>query len=395
MAVKKRCIAMLLAGGQGSRLGILTLRTAKPAVPFGGKYRLIDFPLSNCSNSGIDTVGVLTQYLPLELNTYLGTGRAWDLDMSLGGVFILPPYQNQKKSQWYKGTANAIYQNIAFIEQYNPENILILGGDHIYKMNYASMLSQHISTGADATTAALPVPWEEASRFGVINTDENGVIQEFEEKPKQPKSNKASMGIYIFKWEVLKRYLEEDETNPESSNDFGNDVLPKMLSDGRLMYTYEFNDYWKDVGTIDALWEANMDLLETPPRFDLYDDKWRIYARNPGLPPHYVGKNATLERSIITEGSEIFGHVEHSIIFAGVVAKEGAKIYDSVIMPYTKIGEDSVLNKVIVCEGASIGKNCEIGGGGKVTVIGKNVAVPDGTKISGGMQISQDYFNKV
>ncbi|MGI5899731.1 MAG: glucose-1-phosphate adenylyltransferase [Christensenellales bacterium] len=395
MAVKKRCIAMLLAGGQGSRLGILTLRTAKPAVPFGGKYRLIDFPLSNCSNSGIDTVGVLTQYLPLELNTYIGSGRAWDLDKSNGGVFILPPYQNQKKSQWYKGTANAIYQNIAFIEQYNPDNVLILGGDHIYKMNYAKMLSQHTSTNADVTTAALLVPWEEASRFGVINTDDTGAITEFEEKPKNPRSNKASMGIYIFKWDVLKQYLEEDELKADSQNDFGGDILPQMLADGKRMFTYEFSDYWKDVGTIDALWEANMDLLETLPLFDLYDGEWRIYSRNPGFPPHYVGKNASLEKSIITEGSEIYGLVNQSVIFAGVIAREGSKIYDSVIMPNTVIGENCLLRKVIVSEGSVIGKNCNIGGDDRVTVIGKNVVVPDGTKISGGMQISQDYFNKV
>ncbi len=395
MAVKKRCIAMLLAGGQGSRLGILTLRTAKPAVPFGGKYRLIDFPLSNCSNSGIDTVGVLTQYLPLELNTYIGSGRTWDLDKSNGGVFILPPYQNQKKSQWYKGTANAIYQNIAFIEQYNPDNVLILGGDHIYKMNYAKMLSQHISTNADATTAALLVPWEEASRFGIINTDESGAITQFEEKPKSPRSNKASMGIYIFKWDVLKQYLEDDEAKADSQNDFGGDILPQMLNDGKRMFTYEFSDYWKDVGTIDALWEANMDLLETPPRFDLYDDEWRIYSRNPGFPPHYVGKSASLEKSIITEGSEIYGLVNQSVIFAGVIAKEGSKIYDSVIMPNAVIGENCLLRKVIVSEGAVIGKNCNIGGDDRVTVIGKNVTVPGGTKISGGMQISQDYFHKV
>jgi glucose-1-phosphate adenylyltransferase len=395
MAVKKRCIAMLLAGGQGSRLGILTLRTAKPAVPFGGKYRLIDFPLSNCSNSGIDTVGVLTQYLPLELNTYIGSGRAWDLDKSNGGVFILPPYQNQKKSQWYKGTANAIFQNIAFIEQYNPDNVLILGGDHIYKMNYAKMLSQHISTNADATTAALLVPWEEASRFGVINTDEDGAITEFEEKPENPRSNKASMGIYIFKWDVLKQYLEEDEAKADTQNDFGGDILPQMLADGKRMFTYEFSDYWKDVGTIDSLWEANMDLLETPPRFDLYDDEWRIYSRNPGFPPHYVGTSASLEKSIITEGSEIYGLVNQSVVFAGVIAREGSKIYDSVIMPNAVIGENCLLRKVIVSEGAVIGKNCNIGGDDRVTVIGKNVTVPDGTKISGGMQVSQDYFNKV
>ena len=288
MLRKKTCVAMLLAGGQGSRLGILTKKVAKPAVPYGGKYRIIDFPLSNCTNSGIDTVGVLTQYQPLELNAYIGSGAPWDLDITNGGVFVLPPYQKGKSGEWYRGTANAIYQNIAFIEQYNPDYVLILSGDHIYKMDYNAMLNYHIRHDADATIAVREVPWEEAPRFGIMNTDSDDRIVEFEEKPKNPKSNKASMGVYIFTWEKLRHYLEEDEADKKSSNDFGKNIIPNMLNDKQTLVAYSFNGYWKDVGTIESLWEANMDLLETPMPIDLHDKRWRIFAKNPGDFPHCI-----------------------------------------------------------------------------------------------------------
>ena len=290
MLRKKRCVAMLLAGGQGSRLGILTRHMAKPAVPYGGKYRIIDFPLSNCSNSGIDVVGVLTQYQPLELNAYIASGAPWDLDLVSGGVFVLPPYQTGKTGEWYKGTANAIYQNLSFIAQYDPDYVLILSGDHIYKMDYAAMIAHHEAQNADVTIAVRQVPWEEASRFGIMNTDEAGRIIEFEEKPANPKSNNASMGVYVFSWKKLHDYLMDDERDPVSSNDFGKNIIPTMLDKGEKMVAYSFNDYWKDVGTIESLWEANMDLLEDEPEIDLHDKKFRIYARNPGLPPQYVAE---------------------------------------------------------------------------------------------------------
>ena len=300
MLRKKRCVAMLLAGGQGSRLGILTSHMAKPAVPFGGKYRIIDFPLSNCANSGIDVVGVLTQYRPLELNAYIGSGAPWDLDLSSGGAFVLPPYQTGSSGTWYKGTANAIYQNIAFIAQYNPDYVLILSGDHIYKMDYAAMLKHHIHHEADATIAVRQVPWEEASRFGIMNTDAEDNIIEFEEKPKNPKSNNASMGVYIFSWDKLRKYLEADEADPKSSNDFGKNIIPKMLADGNRLTAYTFSGYWKDVGTIASLWEANMDILEERPEIDLHDKSWRIYARNEGYLPQYIDQGAELNRCLIT-----------------------------------------------------------------------------------------------
>ena len=300
---------MLLAGGQGSRLGVLTQKVAKPAIPYGGKYRIIDFPLSNCTNSGIDTVGVLTQYQPLELNAYIGSGAPWDLDISNGGVFVLPPYQKGKSGEWYRGTANAIYQNIAFIEQYNPDYVLILSGDHIYKMDYNAMLNYHIRHGADATIAVREVPWEEASRFGIMNTDSDDRIIEFEEKPKNPKSNKASMGVYIFTWSKLRQYLENDEGDKKSNNDFGKNIIPNMLADKQVLVAYSFNGYWKDVGTIESLWEANMDLLETPMPIDMHDKRWRIYAKNPGMAPHYIAKGATVHDTLITEGCEVYGNV--------------------------------------------------------------------------------------
>lgn len=341
----KECVAMILAGGQGSRLGALTKNVAKPAVPFGGKYRIIDFPLSNCVHSGIDTVGVLTQYQPLELNTYIGNGNPWDLDRSHGGAYVLPPYQSAEAGEWYKGTANAIYQNLPFLDRFNPEHVVILSGDHIYKMHYGEMLKVHKKTDAAATIAVMPVPWEEASRFGIMNVDEEGSIVEFEEKPKEPKSNLASMGIYIFKYDVLKKYLIEDENNPESSNDFGKNIIPAMLANGEKMVSWSFEGYWKDVGTIYSLWEANMDLIDTPPKFEISDRKWSIYSRNMALAPHYVGKGAKIINSTVTEGCSVYGTVDHSVIFGGVSIGEGSEIKDSVIMPGVKIGKNVRIEK--------------------------------------------------
>ena len=321
---KKKCVAMLLAGGQGSRLGVLTSKIAKPAVPYGGKYRIIDFPLSNCTNSGIDTVGILTQYKPLELNDYIGSGKPWDLDRANGGVHILPPYQGQKGGDWYKGTANAIYQNLEFIARYDPEYVLILSGDHIYKMDYSKMLKQHIKTNAACTISVMEVPFDEASRFGIMNTNPDGSIYEFEEKPKNPKSNLASMGIYIFDYEILKKYLIEDENNPESSNDFGKNIIPAMLANKEKMVSWKFDDYWKDVGTVSSLWEANMDLLETPPKFDMTDRHWNIYSRNMPLAPHYAGKSSKIVNSTVSEGCVIDGEVNNSVISGNVVVAKGA-----------------------------------------------------------------------
>lgn len=390
MLRKKTCIAMLLAGGQGSRLGILTKNVAKPAVPYGGKYRIIDFPLSNCTNSGIDTVGVLTQYQPLELNAYIGSGAPWDLDLSNGGVFVLPPYQKGKSGEWYRGTANAIYQNLAFIEQYNPDYVLILSGDHIYKMDYNDMLRFHIRNGADATIAVREVPWEEAPRFGIMNTDANDRIIEFEEKPKNPKSNKASMGVYIFTWEKLKKYLIADEEDKSSSNDFGKNIIPTMLNDKQVMCAYSFAGYWKDVGTIESLWEANMDLLESPMPIDLHDKKWRIFARNPGMAPHYIAKGATVADSLITEGCEVYGNVEHSILFAGVVIEEGAKVTDSVIMPGSVIKRGAVVRRSIVAENAVVGAGAFVGEEkGNIAVVGQNITLPAGVTVTAGQQVDE------
>ena len=381
---------MLLAGGQGSRLGILTKNVAKPAVPYGGKYRIIDFPLSNCTNSGIDTVGVLTQYQPLELNAYIGSGAPWDLDLSNGGVFVLPPYQKGKSGEWYRGTANAIYQNMAFIEQYNPDYVLILSGDHIYKMDYNEMLRFHIRNGADATIAVREVPWEEAPRFGIMNTDGNARITEFEEKPKNPKSNLASMGVYIFTWEKLRKYLIADEEDKKSSNDFGKNIIPNMLNDKQVMCAYTFNGYWKDVGTIESLWQANMDLLESPMPIDLHDKKWRIFARNPGMAPHYIAKGATVSDSLITEGCEVYGHVEHSILFAGVVIEEGARVTDSVIMPGSIIKRGSVVRRTIVAENATVGAGAIVGEEkGNIAVIGQNITLPAGVTVTAGQQVDE------
>ena len=361
MLPKQEVVAMLLAGGQGSRLGVLTRNLAKPAVPFGGKYRIIDFPLSNCVNSGIETVGVLTQYQPLELNDYIGNGQPWDLDSNNAGVHVLPPYQKQKKTDWYKGTANAIYQNIPFIERYNPDYVVVLSGDHIYKMDYSKMLNFHKEKNAACTIAVYEVPMAEASRFGILNTNEDGSIYEFDEKPKKPKSNKASMGIYVFTWEKLRKYLEEDENDPKSQNDFGKNVLPAMLNAGESMFAYRFEGYWKDVGTIESLWESNMDLLDPNIPLDLNDPEWRIYSRNPVMPPHYVAKGATIQNSLAAEGSNVYGTVDFSVLFAGVYVAPGAVVRDSIIMPGSRIEEGATVQYAIVAENSVVGANSVVG----------------------------------
>lgn len=357
----KKCVAMLLAGGQGSRLGVLTSKIAKPAVPYGGKYRIIDFPLSNCANSGIDTVGILTQYKPLELNDYVGSGKPWDLDRTSGGVHILPPYQGQQGGNWYKGTANAIYQNIEFIERYNPEYVLVLSGDHIYKMDYSKMIKAHEEAKAACTIAVLEVTMEEASRFGIMNTKEDGTIYEFEEKPKNPKSNLASMGIYVFTWQKLKKYLTEDESNPSSSNDFGKDVIPSMLNSGELLKVYRFNDYWKDVGTVNSLWEANLDLLNPKIDLNLADQNWRIYSRTTGMPPQYISDTANVENSLVTDGCEVEGRLDYSILFENVRVEKGASVEYSLVMPGAVIKKGAKVRYSIIAEDAVIGENAVIG----------------------------------
>ncbi len=357
----KDTVAMLLAGGQGSRLYALTQKIAKPAVPYGGKYRIIDFPLSNCVNSGIDTVGVLTQYQPLELNDYIGDGRPWDLDRQDGGVHVLAPYQRADGSDWYLGTANAIYQNFNFIERYSPKHVLILSGDHIYKMNYAEMIEAHEKNGAACTIAVLEVPMEEASRFGIMNANPDGSVYEFEEKPKVPKSNLASMGIYVFDWDILYKYLTEDNENPKSSKDFGHDVIPAMLNNGEKLFTYRFSGYWKDVGTIDSLWEANMDMIDPNVPFDLWDPSWKIYSRNQGYPPHYVSNDAVVQNSIVSEGAELYGNVDFSVIFPGVVVHEDADVRDSILMPGCKIEAGATVQYSIIAENAVIKSGASVG----------------------------------
>lgn len=398
MYKKQECIAMLLAGGQGSRLYTLTEKTAKPAVRFGGKYRIIDFPMSNCVNSGIYTVGVLTQYQPLVLNEYIGNGGPWDLDRGQSGVMVLPPYQGKSGADWYKGTANAIYQNLSYINRYDPDYVLILSGDHIYKMDYSKMLAAHKKTGADCTIAVLEVSLEEASRFGIMNTDENMRIVEFEEKPKHPKSTKASMGIYIFNKSLLEKYLIEDEADATSSKDFGKNIIPKMLSDGRKMYAYPFVGYWKDVGTIQSLWEANMDLIGEQPKFDLRDRQWLIYSRNESEPPHFIGDYARVSNSLITEGCEIEGIVENSVLSSGVKVARGAYIKDSVIMQDVSIGEGTTINYSIIDSDTKIGAGCVIGRtkspGEKITVIGSDLVLPHGTDIAGGEMVNSEWITK-
>jgi len=361
MYCKKECIAMLLAGGQGSRLYDLTKQTAKPAVTFGGKYKIIDFPLSNCINSGIDTVGVLTQYQPLALNEYIGNGEPWDLDRSRGGLSVLPPYQGNKASVWYKGTANAIYQNINFIKQYNPEYVLILSGDHIYRMDYAKMLEHHKKTGASCTVATITVPMEEASRFGICNTNPDNSIYEFEEKPKKPKNNQASMGIYIFNAKILIEYLEADEADENSSNDFGKNIIPNLLNNGEKLFAYKFEGYWKDVGTISSLWEANMDLIGNDPILNMADRDFRIFSRNAARPPQFIGKKATIENSLISEGCKINGTVINSILSGGVVIEEGAFVKDSVIMEDVTIKSGGKVYSAIVDSDTVVEKNAVVG----------------------------------
>lgn len=381
---------MLLAGGQGSRLYVLTQHMAKPAVPFGGKYRIIDFPLSNCVNSGIDTVGVLTQYQPLVLNEYLGNGQPWDLDRIHGGVHVLPPYQSSLGAQWYKGTANAIYQNIPFVDRYDPEYVLILSGDHIYKMDYDKMLSFHKEKKADCTIAVLQVPMEEASRFGIMTADENGTIVDFEEKPKEPKSDLASMGVYIFSWKKLKQYLIDDENNVDSSKDFGKNIIPAMLGANEKMVAYPFEGYWKDVGTLDSLWEANMDLLNPNVPLELYDPNWKIYSRNPVMPPHYISAVANVQNSRVTEGCSVYGTVDFSVLFAGVTIEEGAVVRDSIVMPGAVIKKNSIVEYAIIGEDVVVEENVIIGERPEmiddksqwgIAVVGPDVTVSAGTVI--------------
>ena len=393
MFKKKECVAMLLAGGQGSRLYALTTKTAKPAVPFGGKYRIIDFPLSNCVNSGIDTVGVLTQYQPLVLNEYIGNGLPWDLDRAWGGVKILPPYQGQKGGDWYKGTANAIYQNMEFINRYDAEYVLILSGDHIYKMDYDKMLAYHKQKGADCTIAVLAVPMEEASRFGIMSTNEDGSIYKFSEKPKNPDSNLASMGIYIFNRKKLNDYLIADENTPGSSNDFGKNIIPNMLAAGEKMFAYPFEGYWKDVGTISSLWEANMDLLGEKPELNLGDESWRIYARHQALAPQFVGKDAVIENSSITEGCEIYGTVRNCVVGAGVKVEKGAVVTDCVLMGDAVIGEDAVVSYAIIDTGVTIGQGAVIGENKAtakgIAVIGEDITIQAGAHVEAGAMIPE------
>ncbi|MBP2033849.1 glucose-1-phosphate adenylyltransferase [Clostridium algifaecis] len=376
---KKEIVSMILAGGQGSRLGVLTKKLAKPAVPFGGKYRIIDFTLSNCSNSGIHTVGVLTQYKPLELNSHIGIGSPWDLDRRDGGVYILPPYQEENGGNWYKGTADAIYQNMSFIDNYNPEYVIVLSGDHIYKMDYAKMLAFHKEKEADATIAVIDVPLDETYRFGIMDTKDDMRIYEFEEKPIKAKSNKASMGIYIFNWKLLRKFLREDQNDKNSSNDFGKNIIPNMLNNKLRMYAYPFKGYWKDVGTIKSLWEANMDLLRENNELNLRDRNWRIYSVNHVEPAQYVGPNANIKESIVVDGCEVYGEVTHSIIFSGTIIGKNSKIIDSVIMPNTKIGDNVIINKAVIGSGASIRRDSIIGDGKEISVVGSNVDVKAGS----------------
>ncbi len=397
--IRKEMIAMLLAGGQGSRLGVLTSEVAKPAVTFGGKYRIIDFPLSNCVNSGIDTVGVLTQYQPLRLNTHIGIGIPWDLDRNHGGVTVLPPYEKSDNSEWYTGTANAIYQNLNYIENYHPEYVLILSGDHIYKMNYEVMLDFHKENNADVTIAAMPVPWEEANRFGLVITDENKQIQEFEEKPEHPRSNLASMGIYIFNWSVLREALVT--MSEQRGCDFGKHIIPYCRENGRRLFAYEYNGYWKDVGTLGSYWEANMELIDLIPEFNLYEEYWKIYTKSEAIEPQYIAADAVTERCIIGEGAGIYGKVYGSVIGPGVIIGKDTVVRDSIIMQNTRIGENVVVNKSIIAENVKIGDNVELGIGEEVenklnkdvysfglVTIGENSVVPPGVKVGKNTAIS-------
>ena len=390
MYIKKKCVAMLLAGGQGSRLYALTRDMAKPAVPYGGKYRIIDFPLSNCTNSGIDTVGVLTQYQPLVLNEYIGNGQPWDLDKMNGGVHVLPPYQTARGASWYEGTANAIYQNMSFIERYDPDYVIVLGGDHIYKMDYSKMIDFHIENNADSTIAVLNVSLEEASRFGIMTCNDDGRVIDFTEKPKEPKSTLASMGIYVFTWQKLKKYLIENENANTGSKDFANDIITSMLANNERLFAYAFEGYWKDVGTLDSLWEANMDLINPNVPLDLYDPKWKIYSRNNNMPPQYIGDNANIENSMIAEGSTINGTVDFSVIFSGVTIEEGATVKYSIVMPGSVIKSGSVVEYAIIGEDCTIENNAKIGLSPEtvenrddwgIAVVGHNVTVSSGKSV--------------
>ena len=396
MKQKKECIAMLLAGGQGTRLGVLTGQVAKPAVPFGGKYKIIDFTLSNTINSHIDTIGVLTQYQPFELNTYIGNGQPWDLDRLNGGAFVLPPFMRAKSGEWYKGTANAIYQNIAFIDKYSPEYVLILSGDHIYKMDYSLMLESHIKNKADCTIAVIEVPIEQASRFGIMNTDQACRIVEFEEKPKKPKSNKASMGIYIFTWQKLRAYLIADEENKDSENDFGKNIIPNMLKAGERMYAYSFKGYWKDVGTVSSLWEANMDLLNKDSGLNLSDPSWKIYARNSAEPPHYVGNFASINNSVVSEGCEIDGSLKNSVLSHSCIVGRNAKIENSIVMPGAVIEDGAEIRYSIIGQNAKIGRDAKIGeaqsgpaqnGEWEITLIGPDTKIAAESIVKKGQMI--------
>lgn len=390
MKIKKKCVAMLLAGGQGSRLYALTQKVAKPAIPYGGKNRFIDFPLSNCINSGIDTVGVLTQYQPMVLNEYIGNGQPWDLDKMHGGVHVLPPYQTAAGASWYEGTANAIYQNMAFIERYDPEYVIVLGGDHIYKMDYSKMLDYHIANNADSTIAVIDVPRSEASRFGIMTCDEEGRIVDFTEKPKEPKSTLASMGIYVFSWEKLRKYLIENENANTGSKDFGKDIIPAMLANNERLFAYEFEGYWKDVGTLDSLWEANMDLLSPNVPLNLYDPNWKVYSRHNNMPPQYIGKNAHVENSMITEGSVVDGTVDFSIISSGVTIEEGASVKYSIVMPGTTIKKNAVVEYAIIGENCVVESDAMIGMNPEsvpnrddwgIAVLGHNITISSGKRV--------------
>ncbi|MBD5092683.1 MAG: glucose-1-phosphate adenylyltransferase [Subdoligranulum sp.] len=395
----KECIAMLLAGGQGTRLYALTKKLAKPAVPFGGKYRIIDFPLSNCVNSGIDTVGVLTQYQPLLLNEYIGNGQPWDLDRLYGGVHVLQPYQTATGSDWYKGTANAIYQNINFIERYEPQYVIILSGDHIYKMDYAKMLAFHKERNADCTIAVREVPWEEASRFGIMTADENSVITKFEEKPKNPESNLASMGVYIFTWDKLRKYLTEDEADKTSSNDFGKNIIPNMLGDSQRMVAYPFEGYWKDVGTIDSLWEANMDLLDPNVPLDVWDPEWKIYSRTSGCPGHYIGTGAHVDNSTLTEGCHVEGTVANSVLFAEARVAKGATVESSILMPGAVVEEGAEVCYAIIAENVTVKKGATVGARPEnvedkskwgVAVVGEGVTIGENASVGPKAMLEKD-----
>ena len=399
MAKKKETVAMLLAGGQGSRLYLLTERIAKPAVNFGGKYRIIDFPLSNCVNSGIDAVGVLTQYQPLALNEYIGNGLPWDLDRTYGGVLTLPPYQAMNRSEWYKGTANAIYQNLSFIDKFDPDYVVILSGDHIYRMDYAEMVESHKANGADCTIAVFDVPLEEASRFGIMSADETGRITQFEEKPKQPKSTLASMGVYVFSKDKLYSYLIADEKDPASQNDFGKNIIPAMLASGEKLYAFRFQGYWKDVGTIQSLWEANMDLLGSTPNLTLQDSSWRIYSRNNARPPQFIGESADVRNSVITEGCEIYGTVINSVLSPGVVVEEGAVVYDSVIFDDVAVRSGAEVHYTVMDAGTEIGADCKVGKPMElsegITLVGGELNVPAGTVIADNVRFGRDELAKL